>query len=114
MGVDLTDEQRAAIEQLNAPTPAPTPAESAPAMAAAQDAVAGALRKWERWEQDNFGKAKPFDATRAGVEIPARMAYRVRVDLRNIKSADEIPAVFERAAQDVPALVLARVLGGME
>jgi hypothetical protein len=38
------------------------------------------------------------------------LAYRIRDGLRSVKTADDIGGVFERAALDIPALLLARAI----
>lgn len=121
LGYELTEEQEQEIEEMTEPEPEPEPTPAPPMMEgeppavdeeldAEEEAMSAALRKWERFEIANFGKGKQFEPQRAGVQIPERLQYNIRAELGAVKSADEIPAVFVRAAKDVPALLLAREL----
>lgn len=75
------------------------------------DEVAGALLKWRHYEVKNYGtKKRDFAPDEA---IPAALTLRITSGLRAAKSSDEVAALFDTAADEVPAIVLARVLSGL-
>jgi hypothetical protein len=81
--------------------PAPTDAN------AAGDEIASELMKWAAYEKKHEGKGRAFECK----HIPARLQMHIRSLL---KAGGDVDTIFMQAGTDVPALVLAQAINGLQ
>lgn len=91
------------------------PTETAPLQdnqaAAEADAIAAELMKWQKYAVKHYGKStRQFEPR----EIPPLLALRINAALQDVTSAEAIPGVFARVADEqIGAIVLAQAINGL-
>jgi hypothetical protein len=115
LGYELSEEQIAAIEELGGEEEVEPITEETvdveqvdeeePIMPSDEDnAIADEMMSWRKFAE------KPRKREFETKHIPSAMAIRINAGLRAAKSQDEIQAVFDAAAIDLPILTLARAI----
>jgi len=112
LGYDLTDEQIAAIQELGTEEPAPEPVdeivtqrgEAYPMPTDEENEMAAEMMAWRKFAE------KPRKREFETKHIPSALALRINAGLRAAKSQDEIQAVFDDAANELPVIRLARAI----
>ncbi len=113
MGYDLSDEQKLAIEALGEEEEAEPVVEDTvdveqevePVMPSEEDnLIADEMMSWRKFAERP--RKREFEVK----HIPSAMAIRINAGLHAAKSQDEIQAVFDAAALDLPILTLARAI----
>lgn len=115
LGYDLSDEQKLAIEALGEEEEAEPVTEEVtddeqvdevePVMPSEEDnLIAAEMMTWRKFCE------KPRKREFEVKHIPSAMAIRINAGLHAAKSQDEIQAVFDAAALDLPILTLARAI----
>jgi hypothetical protein len=108
---DLTDEQKVAIEALGE-SEAAEPAKETnvdinqeiPLPSEEENQIADEMMKWRKFAE------KPRKREFETKHIPPALVLRINAGLRGAKSQDEIQAVFDEAAAELPIIRLARAI----
>jgi hypothetical protein len=115
LGYDLSDEQKLAIEALGEEEESEPVVEDTvdveqvdevePVMPSEEDnLIADEMMSWRKFAERP--RKREFEVK----HIPSAMAIRINAGLHAAKSQDEIQAVFDAAALDLPILTLARAI----